>query len=79
MMKPIPSAIRLWCQSSVSGTLLGASAFLLATGAVAQEAAPQNNQLEEIVVVGSQIKGASITEALAVTVVSAEDIEAMGH
>ena len=78
MMKPIPSAIRLWCQSSVSGTLLGASAFLLATGAVAQEAAPKNNQLEEIVVVGSQIKGASITEALAVTVVSAEDIEAMG-
>ena len=78
MMKPIPSAIRLWCQSSVSGTLLGASAFLLATGAIAQEASPKNNQLEEIVVVGSQIKGASITEALAVTVVSAEDIEAMG-
>ena len=34
--------------------------------------------LEEIVTVGSQIKGASISEALAVTVVSAADIEALG-
>ena len=34
--------------------------------------------LEEVIVVGSQIKGASISEALAVSVVDAEAIEAMG-
>ena len=34
--------------------------------------------LEEVIVVGSQIKGASISEALAVSVIDAEAIEAMG-
>ena len=34
--------------------------------------------IEEVVVVGSQIRGATISEALAVSVVSAEDIEIMG-
>lgn len=34
--------------------------------------------LEEVIVVGSQIKGASITEALAVSVIDAEAIEVMG-
>ena len=34
--------------------------------------------IEEVIVVGSQIKGASISEALAVSVVGAADIEAMG-
>ena len=33
--------------------------------------------LEEVIVVGSQIKGASISEALAVSVIDAEAIEAM--
>ncbi len=34
--------------------------------------------IEEIIVVGSQIRGATISEALAVSVVSTEDIEIMG-
>ena len=37
-----------------------------------------DSDVEEVVVVGSQIKGASITAALPVTVLSAEDIEALG-
>ena len=37
-----------------------------------------NSEVEEVVVVGSQIKGASITDALPVTVLSADDIEALG-
>ena len=37
-----------------------------------------NSDVEEVVVVGSQIKGASITDALPVTVLSADDIEALG-
>jgi iron complex outermembrane receptor protein len=38
----------------------------------------QKDSLEEIVVVGSQIKGADITGALAVTVIDSDDIEIMG-
>ena len=38
----------------------------------------QDTDVEEVVVVGSQIKGASITDALPVTVLSADDIEALG-
>ena len=37
-----------------------------------------DSDVEEVVVVGSQIKGASITDALPVTVLSADDIEALG-
>ena len=37
-----------------------------------------DKEVEEVVVVGSQIKGASITDALPVTVLSADDIEALG-
>ena len=37
-----------------------------------------NSEVEEVVVVGSQIKGASITDALPVTVLTADDIEALG-
>ena len=33
---------------------------------------------EQLTVIGSQIKGASITSALPVTVISADDIEALG-
>ena len=43
---------------------------------VAQDA--DDTDVEEVVVVGSQIKGASITDALPVTVLSADDIEALG-
>ena len=40
--------------------------------------ADSDSDVEEVVVVGSQIKGASITDALPVTVLSADDIEALG-
>lgn len=40
--------------------------------------AQQTDTVEEIVVVGSQIRGASITDSLAVTVLDAEQIEIMG-
>ena len=43
---------------------------------VAQE--NSDTDVEEVVVVGSQIKGASITASLPVTVLSADDIEALG-
>ena len=44
---------------------------------LAQENTNQD-ELEEVVVIGSQLKGASITGALPVTVISSEDIEALG-
>ena len=37
-----------------------------------------NNDVEEVVVIGSQIKGAKISGALPVSVISSEDIEALG-
>jgi len=41
---------------------------------IAQEDAAQLNNVEEVVVIGSQLKGASITGALPVSVLSSEDI-----
>jgi outer membrane receptor protein involved in Fe transport len=56
--------------------LLGSLAF--AAGAAAQQPAPQTpaaeEELAEVVIVGSQIRGAKITEVLPVTVVEKEDI-----
>jgi outer membrane cobalamin receptor len=49
---------------------------LLPFAIFAQESSEEN--VEEIVVVGSQIKGASITGALPVTVISSEDIDILG-
>ena len=43
-----------------------------------EETDSSNSEVEEVVVVGSQIKGASITDALPVTVLTADDIEALG-
>ena len=40
--------------------------------------AQSDPEVEEVVVVGSQIKGASITDVLPVTVISTDDIEALG-
>lgn len=57
--------------SKAIGIAIGSMA---GTMAVAQEA----DTLEEIIVVGSQIRGASITDSLAVTVLDAEQIEIMG-
>jgi outer membrane receptor for ferrienterochelin and colicin len=50
----------------------------LAMSAYAQEDAAKMSDVEEIVVVGSQIKGAKITGALPVSIISSKDIEAMG-
>jgi len=54
--------------------------LLIPFALVAQESndSDTDSDVEEVVVVGSQIKGASITAALPVTVLSAEDIEALG-
>ena len=43
-----------------------------------QEDATKLSDVEEVVVVGSQIKGAKITGALPVSVFSGKDIEALG-
>ena len=55
---------------------LGAMA-LGSTGALAQDDDDEES-IEEITVTGSQIKGARITGSLAVSVISAEDIEILG-
>ena len=44
----------------------------------AQDDSSQFSEVEEVVVVGSQIKGARITGALPVSVISSEDIESLG-
>jgi outer membrane receptor protein involved in Fe transport len=49
--------------------------MLIAASANAQE---QDEPLEEITVTGTQIKGAKISDALAVSVFSSEDIEILG-
>ncbi|SVD67236.1 uncharacterized protein METZ01_LOCUS420090, partial [marine metagenome] len=46
--------------------------------ALAQEDATKLSDVEEVVVVGSQIKGAKITGALPVSIISSKDIEALG-
>lgn len=48
------------------------------TTAWAQESGEDENEIEEIVVTGSQIRGAKISDALPVSVVNAADIEALG-
>ena len=66
---------------SFEGTLRFARAPLAAAIAVLSAttfAQDDDTALEEVIVVGSQIRGASISEALAVNVVDAEAIEAMG-
>ena len=45
---------------------------------LAQDDSSQFSEVEEVVVVGSQIKGARITGALPVSVISSEDIESLG-
>jgi len=48
------------------------------TFAQAQDADEDDEEMDEITVTGTQIKGAAISDALAVSVFSAEDVEAMG-
>ncbi len=52
-------------------------AMALHAPAMAQDGAAEK-EIEEVSVVGSQIRGASISEALAVSVITAEDIEVLG-
>ena len=52
---------------------------VLSLGVFAQDNAEvSDSDVEEVVTVGSQIKGASITGALPVTIISTEDIDALG-
>ncbi|ANO53323.1 TonB-dependent receptor domain-containing protein [Woeseia oceani] len=64
------SGLRLFVSAVSALSLLG-----FAASAGAQQA---DDEVEEIVVTGSHIKGAKITGALPVSVVTSEDIEAMG-
>jgi iron complex outermembrane receptor protein len=55
------------------------AALPLAMGtALAQEEEADGGPIEEIVTVGTQIRGAQISDALAVSILSAEDIEVLG-
>jgi outer membrane receptor protein involved in Fe transport len=56
--------------------VLGAIAFVAGPGSVVAQ--DDDDQIEEITVVGSQIRGAKITDALAVSVVDSEAIGQMG-
>lgn len=51
---------------------------LVSASAVAQESDAPERELEEVIVVGSQIRGANIVGALPVSVISVDDIEATG-
>ena len=58
--------------------ILGASSIVLALTAFPASAQENDEPLEEITVTGTQIKGAKISDALAVSVIEAIEIEAMG-
>jgi outer membrane receptor protein involved in Fe transport len=51
---------------------------IFATSAAAQDADTDDGAIDEIVVTGSQIRGANISDALPVSIISATDIEALG-
>ena len=62
-------------QKSIKTTVLIAAAMGLYASALA---ATEEQTIEEVIVVGTQIKGAKIAGALPVSVITAEDIEAFG-
>lgn len=64
------------CVSDRSVLFVATSVSLLVAGPV--NAQQDDEQIDEITVTGTHIKGAKITDALAVTVLSAEDIELLG-
>ena len=64
--------------NSFTGRILLAASLLIAAVAQAQDASEDDPDIEEVVVTGTQIKGAGIADALAVSVLDAEDIEALG-
>ena len=53
-------------------------AFLAFFAVSATSQSDASNDVEEVVVVGSQIKGAKITDALPVSILSSEDIDILG-
>lgn len=57
----------------VSAVILSMYSGLIASSAIAQQEAPQ---IEEVMVIGSQIRGARITDSLPVSVVGQEEIAA---
>ena len=61
-------------------TLFGSflSLMFAAGNVIAQDDADDEEFIEEIITVGSQIRGASISDALSVSIISAEDIAALG-
>ena len=58
--------------------ILSAVVFSLSSFIFAQTDSSNASDIEEVVVVGSQIKGAKITGALPVSIISSEDIEYLG-
>ena len=52
-------------------------ALIMPMAVIAQDST-DDSDIEEVVVVGSQIKGAAITGALPVSVITFEDMEALG-
>ena len=56
----------------------GAACIAFGSASAIAQDEEDDDEIEEIVTVGTQIKGANISAALAVTVVSAEDIEILG-
>ena len=56
----------------------GLSVLSLSFVSVAQDNVTEPSNVEEVIVIGSQLNGASITGALPVSVLSSEDIEALG-
>ncbi len=70
--------LRIGCGVRQGLRVLGTLLPFAFGGAFAQGNSDESEEIEEITVVGSQIRGAKITDALAVTVISAEDIELMG-
>lgn len=65
----------VFARNSMRTALLATTALFGATAAMAQQApAEQVTQVDEIVVVGSQIRGAKVTAALPVTVIGEEEI-----
>jgi iron complex outermembrane receptor protein len=67
-----------WRRAMLATTALCATAMSTHAFAQAAEGAEQPKQVEEVVIVGSQIQGAKTNTALPVTVVGQEQIQAIG-
>ena len=63
---------------TASAVALGLATAGVAAPALAQDDEEDDEEIEEIVTVGSQIKGTNIRDALAVSVVTSQDIEDLG-